>query len=169
MMTNHVTNTHPPIIAAPTSPSAGESSDNDVKIPASSSRTSPASDPMEGGITSGSFDEVENGGGGEFQLDGCQYLPTNLESTDGTNVKDGNICGNGKTVESPLDFISDDILASRPGVTKLFEDKVLVDGEVMDEYDHAVEDLVCASEAAAEELSEEELSIDGSLEDLEQV
>ena len=65
-MTAHVTNTHPPIIAAPASPPAGESSDNDAKIPASSSCTSPAPDPMEGGITS--FDE--GGECGEFQLDG---------------------------------------------------------------------------------------------------
>ena len=39
----------------------------------------------------------------------------------------------------------------------------------MDEYDHAVEDLVCASQEVAEELPEEEMSVDGSLEDLEQV
>ena len=65
-MTAHITNMHPPIIGAPASPPAGESSDNDAKIPTSSTCTSPASDPMEGGITS--FDE--GGECGEFQLDG---------------------------------------------------------------------------------------------------
>ena len=88
-MIAHVTNMHPPIIAAPASPPAGESSDNDAKIPASSPCTSPASDPMEGGITS--FDDC--GECGEFQLDG-QYLQANTESTDGTNLKERDVCGN---------------------------------------------------------------------------